>query len=50
MNIHITKTQFPKVKPDEKALGFGKYFSDHMFIMNYDEGNIMRHLTAVWML
>ncbi len=25
-------------KPDESALGFGKYLSDHMFVMKYDEG------------
>ncbi len=34
----ITKTQNPKVKPDQTKLGFGNYFTDHMFIMNYDEG------------
>lgn len=27
-----------KAKPDEKALGFGKYFTDHMFVMRYEEG------------
>lgn len=36
MNIEIQKTQTPKTKPDQKALGFGKYLSDHMFMMNYD--------------
>jgi branched-chain amino acid aminotransferase len=25
-----------KVKPNENALGFGKYFADHMFLMQYD--------------
>jgi len=39
LNIQITKTTAPKAKPtDESKLGFGKIFSDHMFIMNYDEG------------
>ncbi len=39
MNISITKTTAPKQKPtDESALGFGKIFSDHMFLMNYTEG------------
>ena len=33
----INKTDKPKVKPDQDALGFGKYFSDHMFIMEYSE-------------
>lgn len=27
-----------KPKPDWDHLGFGKYFTDHMFIMDYDEG------------
>jgi branched-chain amino acid aminotransferase len=26
-----------KSKPDEKALGFGSIFTDHMFVMHYDE-------------
>ena len=39
MEIKITKTTNPKQKPaDESKLGFGNYFTDHMFIMNYDEG------------
>ena len=28
----------PKQKPDQNKLGFGNYFTDHMFLMNYDEG------------
>lgn len=39
LNISITKTGNPKAKPqDESKLGFGAKFSDHMFIMDYDEG------------
>ena len=39
MNIKITRTQEPKPKPtDESQLGFGKIFSDHMFIMEYETG------------
>ncbi len=39
MNISITRTTTPKAKPqDESKLGFGKLFSDHMFIMEYEEG------------
>ena len=39
LDIKITKTTTPKAKPsDESKLGFGKTFTDHMFIMNYDEG------------
>ncbi|QNU65483.1 branched-chain amino acid aminotransferase [Ruminiclostridium herbifermentans] len=38
MNISITKTTNPKQKPDQNNLGFGINFTDHMFIMDYDEG------------
>lgn len=38
MNISVTKTANPKVKPDSSVLGFGKYFTDHMFMMDYTEG------------
>lgn len=35
MDISITKTSCPKEKPDSSALGFGKIFTDHMFVMDY---------------
>ncbi len=35
MEIKITKTTAPKEKPCAKTLGFGKYFTDHMFVMQY---------------
>jgi len=38
MNISITKTTNPKQKPVQNDLGFGQYFTDHMFIMDYTEG------------
>ncbi len=39
MNISVIKTTAPKVKPqDESKLGFGKLFTDHMFIMEYEQG------------
>ncbi len=38
MQIKIQKTTAPKAKPDWKNLGFGHIFTDHMFIMDYDEG------------
>lgn len=39
MEIKITKTTTPKQKPaDQSTLGFGKFYTDHMLIMNYDEG------------
>ncbi len=36
MEIKITRTQNPMPKPDENNLGFGKYFTDHMFTMDWD--------------
>ncbi|MBA4313546.1 MAG: branched chain amino acid aminotransferase [Chlorobiaceae bacterium] len=38
MQIKIEKTKNPKQKPDQSNLGFGKYFTDHMFIVDYAEG------------
>ncbi len=38
MEIRIEKTKNPKVKPDQKNLGFGHIFTDHMFVMDYTEG------------
>lgn len=39
LDIKITKTTSPKEKPtDESKLGFGKIFTDHMFLMDYDNG------------
>ena len=38
MEIKIVKTQNPKTMPPEAELGFGKVFSDHMFVMDYEEG------------
>jgi len=38
MEITVTKTTAPKAKPDFNNLGFGRIFTDHMFLMNYDEG------------
>ncbi len=39
ISIPVTLNQNPKAKPaDESALGFGRIFTDHMFLMNYTEG------------
>ncbi len=35
MQISFTKTTCPKEKPDSSNLGFGKIFTDHMFMMDY---------------
>ena len=39
LHIDIRRNPAPKAKPeDETKLGFGKYYTDHMFIMDYEEG------------
>lgn len=39
MEIKVTKTTNPKPIPqDESTLGFGLKFTDHMFLMDWDEG------------
>ena len=38
MKIEITKTACPAEKPEASTLGFGKVFTDHMFIMDYKRG------------
>src|SRR5699024_8903331 len=39
LDIKLTRTTAPKAKPeDETKLGFGKKFTDHMFVMDYTEG------------
>ncbi|MBE6727455.1 MAG: branched-chain amino acid aminotransferase [Ruminococcaceae bacterium] len=35
MEIKINKTACPKEKPEASTLGFGKVFTDHMFVMDY---------------
>ena len=40
MEIRIERNPAPKAKPtDASALGFGKVFTDHMFLMDYDREN-----------
>ena len=38
MEIKKMLTATPKEKPAADTLGFGKYFTDHMFMMEYTEG------------
>lgn len=35
--LSITLTENPKAKPQENNLGFGQYFTDHMFVMDYSK-------------
>ena len=38
-NFPVTRTTHPKPRPaDESKLGFAQYFTDHMFCMDWDEG------------
>ncbi|WII72442.1 branched-chain amino acid aminotransferase [Bdellovibrio sp. 22V] len=37
-NITIERTKTPKEKPSSQSLGFGKYFTDHMFSARYSAG------------
>ena len=36
MAIAVTLTTTPKPRPDESDLGFGRFFSDHMFVMDWE--------------
>ena len=37
MNIKFIKNENPSEKPDSSTLGFGKIFTDHMFMMDYSK-------------
>jgi branched-chain amino acid aminotransferase len=37
MKINIMRHEKPKEKPHHSILGFGRHFTDHMFIMDYNE-------------
>ena len=38
MDIKFVKRDMLKEKPDQKNLGFGKYMTDYMFVMDWDKG------------
>ena len=38
MQINVKKTSHPRIRVPVKELGFGKYFSDHMFLMENTKG------------
>ena len=38
MEIKIVENEKRSVMPPESELGFGKYFTDHMFLMDYEAG------------
>lgn len=37
LDISVQKTQYPKARPPGPIFGFGRYFSDHMFVADYAE-------------
>ena len=39
LEVTIKKSANLKEKPDFSKLGFGKFFTDHMFVMDYDSKN-----------
>jgi branched-chain amino acid aminotransferase len=43
LQIETIINQNRKPKPDADQLGFGQYFTDHMFIMDYTEGQGWHH-------
>lgn len=36
--IRIERTTKPKARPDESQLGFGRHFTDHMLVVDYEQG------------
>ncbi|MCM2324096.1 MAG: branched-chain amino acid aminotransferase [Oligoflexia bacterium] len=36
--ISVQRSTQTKPRPSDDQLGFGQYFTDHMFVMNYEEG------------
>jgi branched-chain amino acid aminotransferase len=38
MEIKIIENEFKPILPKESELGFGAYFTNHMFVMDYEEG------------
>ena len=38
MSFPVTRTTKPKQIPSDVGNTFGAYFTDHMFLMNYEEG------------
>ena len=46
LDIRYELTTAPKAKP-EGPLGFGKIFTDHMFVMDYDEGRGWQGITSL---
>jgi branched-chain amino acid aminotransferase len=36
MEIKVIEAKEKKLMPEESCLGFGQYFTDHMFVMDYD--------------
>lgn len=36
MEVRVEKVERLKMKPDENNLGFGKHFTDYMFVMDYE--------------
>ena len=48
MEVKVTKTTNPKVKPDPATVPFGVAFTDHMFMMDYDSENGWQNPRSLW--
>lgn len=51
MDIKITKAAVLKEKPDPSTLGFGKIFTDHMFVMDFsrEQGWHDARIVPLWL-
>jgi len=38
VNISVTRTTHPKQRPNDNDLSFGTVFTDHIFVLDYEEG------------
>ncbi len=47
LQISVTKASVLKEKPEPSTLGFGNYFTDHMFIMDYSDGKGWHNMRIV---
>lgn len=42
-NFPVEKNANPKARPNVEKLGFGQYFTDHIFVADYEEGKGWHH-------
>ena len=47
MDIRFEKREHLQEKPDQKNLGFGKHFTDYMFVMDWDKEQGWQQLSDI---